>query len=72
MSSDHVLCGGVFSPSLQTIENVLAQGGYLARRKFCTFEIAFRLLELSQHSRNTSIQVSSLVVFIVQLLLWYE
>mmetsp|Transcript_26281 Transcript_26281/g.44331 ORF Transcript_26281/g.44331 Transcript_26281/m.44331 type:complete len:1505 (+) Transcript_26281:148-4662(+) len=42
----------------KTIENVLAQGGLLARQKFCTFEIAFRMLELSQHSRNTSIQAT--------------
>lgn len=44
---------------LQTIENVLAQGGIEYRRRFVSVELAVRLLELSQSSKNEALQSSS-------------
>mmetsp|Transcript_12206 Transcript_12206/g.18439 ORF Transcript_12206/g.18439 Transcript_12206/m.18439 type:complete len:1492 (+) Transcript_12206:184-4659(+) len=40
----------------KTIENILAQGSYPIRKQFISLEVASRLLDLSQHSRNTTIQ----------------
>jgi hypothetical protein len=42
----------------KTIENILAQGGVEFKRRFLVVEIASKLLEMSQHSRNESLQAT--------------
>ena len=44
--------------AVKTIENVMAQGASEHKRKFVTVDIASRLLELSQHGRNSTMQAS--------------
>ena len=44
--------------AVKTIENIMAQGNNEHKRKFVTVDIASRLLELSQHGRNETMQAS--------------
>jgi hypothetical protein len=45
--------------ALQTIENVFAQGALEFRRRFVSLELAVRLMELAQSSKNEHLQGSS-------------